>query len=57
MPVEEHGCARELYQRLGKEATDPPCPIGDEQQGAERSQAQEHGGMQLLEEGCPQPLT
>ena len=45
-------CGCERGEGLAEEAADPARPIGDQEQGAERSQTQQHGDVQALEEGC-----
>ncbi len=35
-----------------EETADPACPIGDHQQGTERSLTHEHGDLQALAEAC-----
>src|SRR6266542_4365412 len=52
MPIQEHGFIRECGEGVGKEAADPARSIGNQQEGAERSQTQAHGDVQALEEGC-----
>ena len=50
MPVEQHCLVLEMSKGLRKEVPNPACPIGDQEQGAERAHTQEQRHLQALKE-------
>ena len=52
VPVKDHRLVRERREGVHEEAADPARAIGDEQEGAQPTHAQQHGDVQALEERC-----